>query len=67
MKDILDAVYLWTYKNLLTYWIMKYCYLNLTTMVFDVYQITGLNPTFLIANNLFLNNLFYDSALAEIN
>ena len=54
MKNILDAVYLWTYKKLLTQWIMKYCYLNLTTMVFEVYQITGLNPTSLIGNKLFL-------------
>ena len=37
-----------------TQWIMKYCYLNLSTMLFVVYQITGLNPTFQIANNLFL-------------
>ena len=43
-----------TYKKLLTQWIMKYCYLNLTTMVFEVYLITSLNPTFLILNNLFL-------------
>ena len=28
--------------------------LNLTIMVFEVYQITGLNPTPLIENNLFL-------------
>ena len=28
--------------------------LNLTTMVFEAYQITGLNPTSLIVNNLFL-------------
>ena len=33
---------------------MEYFYLNLTNMVFEVYQITGLNPTFLIAKNLFL-------------
>ena len=32
----------------------EYCYLNLITMVFEVYQITGLNSTFLITNNLFL-------------
>ena len=32
----------------------KYCYLNLTTPVFEAYQITGLNPAFVIANNLFL-------------
>ena len=61
MKDILDAVYLWTYKKLLTQWIMKYCYLNLTTMVFEVYQITGLNPISLVSIN------GYDSGLAEIN
>ena len=54
MKDILDVVYLWTYKKLLTLWIMKYCSLNLTAMVFEVYQITGLNPTSVIANSLFL-------------
>ena len=36
-----------TCKKYLTLWIMKYCYLNLTTMVFEVYQIIGLNPTFL--------------------
>ena len=29
-------------------------YLNLISMVFEVYQITGLNSTFLIAHNLFL-------------
>ena len=28
--------------------------INLTTMVFEVYQKIGLNPTFLIANSLFL-------------
>ena len=28
--------------------------LNLTTLVFEVYQIIGLNPTFLITNSLFL-------------
>ena len=54
MKAILDVVYLWTYKKLLAQWIMKYCYLNVTTMVFEVYQITGLNLTFLMANNLFI-------------
>ena len=32
----------------------EYCYLNLITMVFEVYQITGLYSTFLITNNLFL-------------
>ena len=33
-------------------WIcISICYLNLTTMVFEVYQI---NPTFLIVNSLFL-------------
>ena len=53
-ETYMDVVYLWTYKNLLTQQIMKYCHLNLTTMVFEVYQITGLNPTFLTANNLFL-------------
>ena len=53
MKDVLDAVYLWTYKKLLTQWIMKYCYLNLTTLVFEVYQITGLNPIFLMKNICF--------------
>ena len=63
--DILDVVYLWTYKKLLTQWIIKYCYVNLTTMIFKVYQITGLNPTSLIINNLFLIN-GYDSQLAEI-
>ena len=52
--NILDAVYLWTYKKISTQWIMKYCYLNLTTMVFEVYQITGSNPTFLITSSLFL-------------
>ena len=54
MKDISDAAYLWIYKKLLTQWIIKYCHLNLTTTVLKAYQITGLNPTFLIANNLFL-------------
>ena len=63
--DILDVVYLWTYKKLLTQWIIKYCYVNLTTMIFEVYQITGLNPSSLIINNLFLIN-GYDSQLAEI-
>ena len=38
----------------LTQWIMKYCYLNSTTMIFKVSQITVLNQTFLITNNLFL-------------
>ena len=66
MKDILDVVYLWTYKKLLTLWIAKYCYLNFITMVFEVNQITGLNPTFLIANNFFSINV-YDSGLAKIN
>ena len=32
-KGYICAVYL-------TQWIMKYCYLNLTSMVFEVYQIT---------------------------
>ena len=63
MKDILDVVYLWTYKKLLTQWITKYCYLNLTTMVFVVYQITSLNPTF--KQFVYING--YDSGLAEIN
>ena len=63
--DILDVVYLWTYKKLLTQWIIKYCYLNLTTMVFEVYQITGLNPTSLIVNNVSING--YDSELVEMN
>ena len=53
-----------TYKKLVTQWIMKYCYLNLTTMVFEVYQIIGLNPTFLIAKFVSING--YDSGLAEI-
>ena len=44
---------------------MKYCYLNLTTMVVKLYHITGLNPTLIIANNVSLNG--YDSGLAEIN
>ena len=35
-------------------------------MVFEVNQITGLNPTFLIANNFFSINV-YDSELAKIN
>ena len=48
----------------LTQWIMKYCYLNLTTMVFKVYQIIGLNPTFPIVNSLFL--LIVMTGLAEI-
>ena len=64
--DILDVVYLLTYKKLLTQWIMKYCYLNLTTMVFEAYQITGLNST--SSNHkqcVSING--YDSELAEIN
>ena len=64
MKDILDVVYLWTFKNHLTQWIMKFCYLNLTTVVFEVYQIIGLNPTFLIAKFVSING--YDSGLEEI-
>ena len=35
-------------------WIIKYCYLNLITIVFEVYQIFGLNPIPLTAKNLFL-------------
>ena len=54
LKDILDVVYLWTCQKLLTQYIIKYCYLDLNIMVLEVYQIIGLNPTFLIANNLFL-------------
>ena len=54
MKDILDAVYLSINEKHLTQWIMKYCYPNLTTMVFKVYENTGLNSTFLTVNNLFL-------------
>ena len=65
--DILDVVNLWTNKKLLTQWIMKYCYLNLTTMI----GIRG------ISNNLFNSYLSNrkqfvaingcDSELAEIN
>ena len=40
------------YKKLFTYWVMKYCYQNLSTIVFEAYQITGLNPTFLITDNI---------------
>ena len=42
----------------------KYCYLNLTDI--QVYQITGLNPTFLVANN-FVSINGYVSGLTEIN
>ena len=52
-------------KKLLTQCIIKYCYLNLITMVLEVYQITGLNLTSLITSNLFING--YDSGLAEVN
>ena len=40
------------YTEYLVVGILKYCYLNLITMVFEVYQITGLNTTFLITSNL---------------
>ena len=44
---------------------MKYSYLNLISVVFKVYQITGLNPTFLIANNVSI--IVNVSSIAEIN
>ena len=55
MKSILDAIYLGTYKKLLTQWIMSYFFLSLITMVLEVYQIADLNLTFLIAKNWFYN------------
>ena len=44
---------------------MKYSYLNLTSVVFKVYQITGLNPTFLIVNNVSI--IVNVSSIAEID
>ena len=63
MKDILDVVYLWTCKKHLTQLIMKYCYLNLTTMVFELYLIFGLN---LSNRKQFVSINGYGSGLAEI-
>ena len=52
-------------KKLFTQWVIKYCYLNLTTIVFEVYQITGLNPT--SNHKQFVSINGYDSELAETN
>ena len=65
MKDILDAVYLWTCKKLLTQWIMKYCYLNLITN-----GIRGISnnwfKSYLSIHKQFVSINVYDSGLAEI-
>ena len=50
---MLDLVYLWTYKNAFDTKDHGICYINLITVSFEVYQITGLNPTFPNLNKLF--------------
>ena len=67
MKDILDVVYLWTYKKLLTKWIMKYCLLS----KFDHYGIQGISNnwfnSYLSNRKQFSSINGYDSGIAEIN
>lgn len=51
MKDILDAVYLWSYKKLLTPWIMKY---EILSSKHDYYVIPG------ISNNRYIKSYLYN-------
>ena len=66
-EEYIRCVYLWTYKKLLTLWIMKYCYLNLSAKL----DIRGISnnwfKSYFSNRKEFVSINSCDPGLAEIN